>query len=182
MTAPISSTNNRSNLETESESGAPVVQVVQVVEVVRCRGHHRTGRKGCRGCQLHQKGLTLMEMLIYLGVMVGLVAVITNIFLVLGRGRGTVIAQGEVHRSMRVAAERIGQDLRSATSVTTRSLTGDANSTATLVLEHPDDGTVTFCVVADVLLRATSGAACDGNAAALTPAAVVAAAPVFTRW
>ena len=36
--------------------------------------------------------------------------------------------------------------------------------------------------VADVLLRATSGAACDGNAAALTPAAVVAAAPVFTRW
>jgi len=123
-----------------------------------------------------------MEMLIYLGVMVGLVAVITNIFLVLGRGRGTVIAQGEVHRSMRFAAERIGQDLRSATSVTTPSLTGDVNSTATLVLAHPDDGTVTFCVVADVLLRATSGAACDGNAAALTPAAVVAAAPVFTRW
>ena len=140
------------------------------------------GQKGLRADNISSGGFTLLELLLYIGIFVVLAVAVSNIFIPLGRGRGNVVAQGEVHSAMNFSIERLGQDLREATSITTPNLTGDANSTATLALAHPTDGAITWCVNATRLRRAVMGATCDGMAPEITTDAVLVQAPVFTRW
>lgn len=133
--------------------------------------------------RLHEQGgFTLLELLLYMGLLITLVVAVTNIFIPLARGRGNVIARTDVHASMNFVVERLAQDIREATSISVPAATGDASSTANLILVHPVDGTVEWCVFTDQLRRAASGATCNGAIDPLTPATVIVATPTFTRW
>lgn len=66
-----------------------------------------------------KRGVTLLELLIYIAALSGIMVIVSDSFISLAKGRGQSVARSEVNAAIRFAEERIGQDVRSATDVTT---------------------------------------------------------------
>lgn len=122
------------------------------------------------------KGFSLLELLIYVGILSGLMVVIGNAFISLSKGRGQSDARSEVNSSVRFAGERLKQDIKNASAITTPIL-GTASSTLTLVVPG-------FTVTYDTLggqLRRTEGTGLATTTTVITGPAIFVDTPVFTR-
>lgn len=75
-----------------------------------------------------KSGTSLLELLIYVAILSGLMVVVTDAFTSLSKGRGQSQARSEVNAAIRFATEKIRQDLKGASVVTTPVL-GTASST-----------------------------------------------------
>ena len=75
-----------------------------------------------------KRGFSMLELLIYIAILSGLMVIISDMFLELSKGRGQAEAKSEVNAAIRFAAERIRQDMKGASVLTTPVL-GTASST-----------------------------------------------------
>lgn len=104
-----------------------------------------------------KRGVSLLELLIYIALLSVIMVVITTSFLSITKGRGKAEAQAEVHAALRFAIERLTRDIKEATAVTTPSCTpscaADANATASTLVMTVGGQTVTYDVAAGELRR-----------------------------
>jgi prepilin-type N-terminal cleavage/methylation domain-containing protein len=66
-----------------------------------------------------KKGFSLLELLIYMALLAMILVAVAAIFLAVNSGRVRNEVQSEVNANLRFAVDKIGSDLRSATSITT---------------------------------------------------------------
>lgn len=128
-------------------------------------------------CQLSdvscQKGFSLLELLIYIALLSIVTLIFAGTFISIDRGRGNIDASSEVDSNLRFAMEKITNDIRSATAVSTPT----ASSTSiTLVLTV--SGASTTYDVSGGQLRRQVGA---GAQEPITATTVTVSAPTFTR-
>lgn len=123
----------------------------------------------------NRKGFTLFELLIYMAIIATISLIMTSTFLSLGRGRGQVNVRSDVNTSLRFGIERISQDIRLASAVTTPGTAG--GSAATLVMTVSGN-TITYDVFGGQLRRQVNAGAPDP----LTPITVTFSTPTFTRY
>ncbi len=69
-----------------------------------------------------QQGFSLLELVIYLGILSGMMVVISNTFIDLSKGRGRVEARNEVNAAIRFVTERMVQDAKGASALITPTL------------------------------------------------------------
>src|SRR3989344_4394989 len=120
-----------------------------------------------------QRGMSLLELLLYIAILSGLMVIISDAFISLSKGRGQAEARSEVNSAIRFAAERIKQDVKNASAISTPTLGTPANSLSMTVSGVP--------VVYDVLsgaLRRTE----NGVVATTTGSLVFVDTPTFTRF
>jgi len=91
-----------------------------------------------------------MEILIYVVLVAILAVFLSGSIVVLLQGRGVVGTQSGVHDTLRLAEEKISQDVRIATAITTPAAAG--TSSATLVMTVGVD-TITYSLSAGVVTR-----------------------------
>jgi len=75
-----------------------------------------------------RRGMSLLELLIYIAILSGLMVVVSDAFLTLSKGRGQAEARSEVNATLRFAQEKIRQDIKNATTVNVP-VSGTASST-----------------------------------------------------
>jgi prepilin-type N-terminal cleavage/methylation domain-containing protein len=121
-----------------------------------------------------KQGFSMLELLIYIAILSGLMVIISDMFIELSRGRGQAEAKSEVNSSIRFAAERIRQDLKGASVLTTPSL-GTASSTLVATVA----GVVIRYDVATGTLRRQEGV--GATPVAVSGSNVFVSAPTFTR-
>lgn len=84
------------------------------------------------------RGISLLELLIYIALLAVIMVIISSSFISMIAGKGKAEAQSDVNSAIRFSLERLTQDIKSATSVTTPSCTpsctADANSSATTLV------------------------------------------------
>lgn len=122
----------------------------------------------------NQKGFTLLELILYVGILVIVMVVVINIFTSLSKGNGNVEARTEVDSNLRYALEKINQDVRVATSVTTPATAGSTSATLVMTV---GGATITYDVSGGQLRRQVNA----GTPVAITPTTVTVATPTFTR-
>ena len=120
-----------------------------------------------------KRGFSLLELLIYIAILSGLMVVISDAFISLSKGRGQAEAKSEVDSSLRFAIERIRQDVKNASGITTPVL-GTSSSTLAATVSGT---TITYDVLAGVLRR-KEGAA---TPVPVSGTNILAGTPTFTR-
>ncbi len=98
----------------------------------------------------HQKGFTLLELLIYIAILAILTIGIASAFLSINRGQGQVEARSEVNSNIQFAIEKINGDLKSASLVSTPAI---ANSTSSTLVMTISGLTITYSVLGGRLQR-----------------------------
>ncbi|MBI3634019.1 MAG: prepilin-type N-terminal cleavage/methylation domain-containing protein [Candidatus Yonathbacteria bacterium] len=120
-----------------------------------------------------QQGFSLLELLIYIAILSGLMVVVSDSFISLSKARGQAQARNEVNASIRFATERIRQDLKGASVITTPLL-----GTPSATLQATVSGTT---IIYDTLageLRRKEGA---GSPVLVSGTNVLVDTPTFTR-
>lgn len=126
---------------------------------------------------LSRRGASLLELLIYIAILSGLMVIIVNMFVMISKGRGQSEARSEVNSAIRFAAERIRQDVKGASAVTTPIL-----GTASPTLQMNVEGGLT--VIYDTLvgqLRRSEGNGLSTTTALVTGTSVFVDTSTFTR-
>jgi len=118
------------------------------------------------------RGVTILELLIYIAILSGLMVIISDAFIMLSSGRGQAEARSEVNSALRFSGELIKQDIKNATAISSPVL-GTASSTLSLTVAGAP-------VVYDVLSGAFRRTA-NGVVSTTTGATIVADTPAFTR-
>ena len=121
---------------------------------------------------------SLLELLIYMGLLAVVMLAIGGIFVGINAGRSKAEVQAEVNSNLQFAIQQISNDLRGATTVTSPLTAGTASTT--LVFTNAV-GTTTYCVVSGVLRRQTGGEACTASSDAITASTVLVTTSTFTR-
>lgn len=122
---------------------------------------------------MRTRGFSLLELIIYIGILSLMVVILAGSFVSLTRGRTQSESRVEVESNARFALERISQDIWTASSLVTPIL-----STASSTLSLSVAGTSVVYDVVNGVLRRTVNA---GTAEALTSSRVVVDPPTFTR-
>lgn len=78
-------------------------------------------------------GFTLIELLIYIALVSVISAVLGQMFMVINRGRASITSRSAVDSNLRFAIEKIEQDLRAASAITTPAGAGATSTTMVLV-------------------------------------------------
>lgn len=120
----------------------------------------------------NKKGISLLELLIYIAILSGLMVVVSDAFISLSKGRGQAEARSEVNAAIRFAAERIKQDVKNASVISTPALGTPTNTLSLTVSGVP----VVYDVVSGVLRRTENGVT-----ASTTGSTITVDAPTFTR-
>lgn len=79
------------------------------------------------------RGVTLLELLIYVAILSGLMVVVSDAFISLSKGRGQSEARSEVNSAVRFASERIKQDIKNA-SLASTPMYGTPSNTLSLIV------------------------------------------------
>jgi prepilin-type N-terminal cleavage/methylation domain-containing protein len=103
-----------------------------------------------------QRGFSLLEMLVYVSLVAVLALFLSGTIVTLLKSRGATESQSDVHDSLRFAEEKITQDIRSATTLTTP---GTAGTTATTLVMTVAGSTITYDVSGGVLRRQVNASA-----------------------
>lgn len=119
------------------------------------------------------RGVSLLELLIYIALLAGIMVVVSDAFISLSKGRGRAEARNEVNAAIRFAGERIRQDLKGASAVTTPIL-----GTPSATLSATVSGTTILYDTLTGRLRRTEGA---GSPIFVTGTNVFVDVPTFTR-
>lgn len=117
-------------------------------------------------------GISLLELLIYIAILSGLMVVVSDAFISLSKGRGQAEARSEVNSAVRFAAERIKQDVKNASAISTPTL-GTPASTLNLTVSGVP---VVYDVLGGVLRRTENSVV-----ASTTGSAIAVDTPTFTR-
>lgn len=125
-----------------------------------------------------ESGFSLLELLIYLGLVSILSVGLINVFISVNRGRGQVQSRSAVNSAVRFATEKVSQDIRAASAVIVPATTASASSSLELTVSGV---AIRYCVTSGTLRR-QSGAACTESSEPVTPATVTVGAPLFTRY
>ncbi|KKT88323.1 MAG: hypothetical protein UW89_C0008G0002 [Parcubacteria group bacterium GW2011_GWB1_45_10] len=125
-----------------------------------------------------QKGFSLLEILIYVAIISVITLTIGTVFVSLNRGQSKVDVKNEVNSNVLFALEKLKQDFLAATAVTVPASAGATSTTLGLTISS---STTTYCVITGRLRRATSGAACDASAQAVTSDKVIVDSLNFIR-
>lgn len=128
-------------------------------------------------CQLsvvlpRTRGMSLLELLLYIAILSGLMVVVSDAFISLSKGRGQAEARSEVNSAIRFATERIKQDIKNASAISTPILGTPASTLSLTVSGLP----VVYDMLGGVLRRTE-----DGAMASTTGSFVSVESPVFTR-
>lgn len=83
---------------------------------------------------MNNKGFSLLELLIYLAIIAILSVVLVAAFVSINKGRGNIMARTTVDSNLRVAVEKMEQDLHSASAVLTPSSVVGSSSTLVLLV------------------------------------------------
>lgn len=118
------------------------------------------------------RGMSLLELLLYIAILSGLMVIISDAFISLSKGRGQAEARSDVNSSIRFAAERIKQDIKNASAVSTPILGTSANTLNVTVGGVP----VVYDVLGGVLRRTENSVT-----ASTTGSSVFVESPTFTR-
>lgn len=124
-----------------------------------------------------KKGFSLLELLIYVAILSVVTLSVAGIFVYINKGRGQTESKAEVNSNLRFAIEKISQDLRYATSVTTPA---NPSSTSTSLILNSGGSTITYCIAIGFLRRQVGGA-CDQNSESITSDSVIMSDALFTR-
>lgn len=116
--------------------------------------------------------MSLLELLLYIAILSGLMVVVSDAFISLSKGRGQAEARSEVNSAIRFVAERIKQDVKNASAVSTPILGASAATLSMTVSGTP----VVYDVLMGVLRRTENGVT-----ASTTGSAVAVDVPTFTR-
>jgi len=116
--------------------------------------------------------MSLLELLLYIAILSGLMVVVSDAFISLSKGRGQAEARSEVNSAIRFAAERIKQDVKNASAISTPVL-GTSSSTLNLTVSGVP---VVYDMLSGVLRRTENGVT-----ASTTGSAITVATPIFTR-
>lgn len=127
----------------------------------------------------NQRGFTLAELLIYLVVLSGATLLIASTFVSLNRGQGLAESQAEVNSNTRFAIEKITQDLKNATAVTTPQVAGTSSPTLLMTVSG---SSVLYCEYADTLMRETLEPSCTAGSSPVTGTNVKIDSMSFTRY
>ncbi len=119
------------------------------------------------------KGVSLLELLVYVAILSGLIVIVSDAFIMLSKGRGQSEARSEVNSAVRFSAELMKQDIKNASSVVTPLLGVPSNSLVLTVA----GSTVLYDVVGGILRRTTG----VGAPEAVTGVTILVDMPVFTR-
>lgn len=119
-----------------------------------------------------KRGISLLELLIYIAILSGLMVVISDVFIMLSKGRGQAEAQSEVNSAIRFSAELIKQDVKNASAISAP-LLGTPASTLSLTVSG---NTILYDMLAGRLRRSF-----NGTPDFVTGTSVVADVPTFTR-
>ncbi len=125
------------------------------------------------------RGFSLLELLLYISLVSVVTLVISTTFLSFNRGRGQVESKGEVNSAMNFALEKVSQDLRSGSAVTTPFLAGETADDSLVVTVGSD--TITYCLNDGQLRREVGAGSCGASSASLTSPAVYISSIDFTR-
>ncbi|MEK7103029.1 MAG: prepilin-type N-terminal cleavage/methylation domain-containing protein [Patescibacteria group bacterium] len=123
------------------------------------------------------RGFTLIELLVYIGVLAVIMLVLTNTVIALNRGWGRVVAQSEVNANMRVALDKIGKDIKSASAVVTPASAGASASSLSLTI---GSDTVTYCITSGQLRREPTGS-CTASSPVVTASSITMTSATFVR-
>lgn len=122
------------------------------------------------------KAFSLLELLIYIAILAIVMVILAASFTAINKGRGKSEAQIEVNSNIRFALERIGQDIRSASSISVPASGATSTSLTTTV-----SGTqVSYCLTSGTLRRQSAGA-CSASSEAISSQSVSITNLVFTR-
>lgn len=128
---------------------------------------------------LNKKGFTLLELIIYIGLLTAISLVMVSAFLGLSRAKGGITARTEVNSNLRFAVEKINQDIKDAGNVGTPASPGGTTSSSLVVTT--DEGQITYCI-SDGRLRRQVTTACNGASPVVTSDKVNVSALTFTRF
>ncbi len=121
-----------------------------------------------------RRGISLLELLIYVSILSGLMVVISDAFISLSKGRGQSEARSEVNSTIRFANDIIKQDVKNASAVLVP-LLGAPSSVLSLTVE----GLPVVYDTSGGVLRRTVGVA--GVPEEVSGGSVAVDIPVFTR-
>lgn len=121
----------------------------------------------------HKRGISLLELLIYIALLSGLMVVVSDAFILLSKGRGQSEARSEINSAIRFAGELIKQDVKNATAVSAPAL-GTPGSTLSLTVSG---NTILYDMLDGVLRRKVNAGAPE----AVTGSYVTVDVPTFTR-
>src|SRR3989344_1389425 len=119
-----------------------------------------------------QRGMSLLELLLYIAILSGLMVIISDAFISLSKGRGQAEARSEVNSAIRFAIERIKQDVKNASAVSAPTLGTPSSSLSVTVSGVP----VVYDVLGGALRRIENGVV-----ATTTGSLVFVDTPTFTR-
>ncbi len=105
-------------------------------------------------CQ-KSKGFSLLELLIYIALLLVVLTVIVPTFISFSQGRGRTISRSEVDSVLRFATEKISQDIKSASFITTPA---SAAATSSVLAMTVSGSSVTYDLI-DNKLRRQAGVA-----------------------
>ena len=120
------------------------------------------------------RGFTLLEFLIYAVILTVISAAVVEIFLAMGQSQTQVDIRSEVNSNLRFAIEKISQDLRAASSLSTPA--ADVPSSPILVMTVGGQ-TITYDVSGGQLRRQVG----VGTPEAITSDRVTVSTPTFLR-
>ena len=122
-------------------------------------------------------GFSLLELIVYIGILGIIAVVVADVFLLLNKSRGQVEAKTEVNNNIRFALESIKRDITMANALLTPAATSSASSSLQL---QSGGSTVTYCLVSG-RLRRQSGGACTAASDAITGERVTVSNVQFSR-
>ena len=125
------------------------------------------------GSASRSRGVTLLELLIYVAILSGLMVVVSDAFISLSKGRGQSEARSEVNSAVRFASERIKQDIKNASLVSTP-IFGTPSNTLSLTVAG---STILYDVSSGALRRKVD----VSEPELVTGGAVTVDTPTFTR-
>lgn len=124
-----------------------------------------------------RSGVSLFELLLYLAILSIVVLIISGSIIAINKGRGTVESRSEVNASLRFAFEKINQDIRASTAVSTPASAGATSTTLTATVSST---AITYCVASNQLRR-QAGGVCSASSEAVTADTVIISGSLFTR-
>lgn len=121
-----------------------------------------------------------MELLIYIGIVAVISVILTSMFVSLNWSRGNIEIKAAVNSNLRAASEKIKQDLRAATSVSTPGPGGGTSSSSLFMIIS--GAPVVYDVAAGRLRRTSSSGTPENITDANIEINTTDAPIVFTRY
>ena len=119
----------------------------------------------------------MLELVIYVAVLAIVSLVIASMFVTINRGQGQVEVRAEVNSNSRFAIEKISQDLRAASAVTTPATAGATASNLVMTIAG---STIEYCLAANQLRRQVNGT-CNASSETISSNRVIVNTPTFVR-